>query len=180
MLIFSQVPMVQSRDEAERVVKYGKYPPVGQRSFGPFNAAWADPSPDKSLPKYFARAREPGNIAVIVMIESKDGLNNAEEILGTKGIDGVFVGPVDMRLSLGLGGAFGTEDAYVDALRRVVSLSKKNSLVCGIFSAGPEALKYYASLGFDYFMVTGDTTLISVGAKAAVESSREAIDSAKL
>jgi 2-keto-3-deoxy-L-rhamnonate aldolase RhmA len=174
------VPMVQSREEAERVVRYAKYPPIGQRSFGPFNAAWADPAADKSLPKYFGHARQPGNIAVIVMIESKDGIDNAEEIMSVPGVDGIFVGPVDMRLSLSLGGADGDEGVYVDALKKVVALSKKLDLVSGIFSAGPEALKKHVSLGFSYSMASSDTGLISVSAKAAIEASRKAVNAAKL
>lgn len=172
--------MVQSREEAERVVRYAKYPPIGQRSFGPFNAAWSDPEADKSLPKYFTRARREGQIAVLVMIESRDGIENAEEILSVKGVDGCFVGPVDMRLSLGFNGADGDEKEYLDALEKVVSLSKKYDLVSGIFSAGPEVLKKHVALGFSYSMASSDTGLISVGAKAALEASRKAVTAAKL
>ena len=120
-----------------------------ERSFGPFNAAWADPQADKSMPKYFAQAKEPGNIAVIVMIESRDGIKNAEEIISTPGIDGVLIGPVDMRLSLGFSGGDGDEAEYQQALKKVVDLCKKNGIVSGIYSTGLDALKKHVAVGFD-------------------------------
>jgi 2-keto-3-deoxy-L-rhamnonate aldolase RhmA len=174
------VPMVQSAEEARQIVKYAKYPPVGQRSFGPFNAPYADPSPDRSIPKYVAGAMQAGTIAVIAMIESRDGIENAEAIMSTKGIDGIFVGPVDMRLSLGLTGADGNEAEYLDALKKIVSLGKKLGLVVGILAAGPEALKKYISIGFDYFLVASDSAALTSGAKAALDSFRTASNDAKL
>lgn len=175
-------PMIQSKEEAERLVRYAKYPPVGQRSFGPFNAPWADVSSDRSLAKYVDEAMKPdsGRVAVIAMIESEGGVKNAEAIISTKGIDGIFIGPVDLRLSLGLAGADGIEQAYVDALNSIVRLCKQHGKVVGVFSAGPEILKKHISMGFDYLLVAGDSTSLSNGAQMALKGSQEAAKQAKL
>src|ERR1700753_887291 len=61
------VPMVQSKEEAQRIVQYSRYPPLGQRSFGPFNAPWTDLSPDSDVSKYFSSTSK--GLAVVAMIE---------------------------------------------------------------------------------------------------------------
>jgi 2-keto-3-deoxy-L-rhamnonate aldolase RhmA len=172
------VPMVQSKTEAEQIVKYACYPPVGQRSFGPFNAPWTDLSADSDVGKYFSVTAS--NLAVVAMIESVDGVTNAEDIIKTPGINGIFIGPVDLRLSLGLSGADGVEPEYVEALEKLVRVSHENQVTIGIFSAGPEVLKKHIGMGFDYFLVAGDSTALVTGANAALISCKNAVADAKL
>ena len=88
------VPMVNTREEAQRAVAACRYPPDGNRSFGPIRAAL-----------YGGRgyAKEANTeLACIAMIETEDGINNLEDILSTPGLDGVYVGPSDLALALGM------------------------------------------------------------------------------
>lgn len=172
-------PMVQSSEEAERLVRFARYPSAGgQRSFGPFNAPWADLSVDSDINKYFTQTAT--NVAVIAMIESLDGLTHAEDIFQTEGISGVFVGPVDLRLSMGLAGADGTEREYVEALETIARLGKETSKVVGIFSASPDAVRTHARMGFNFLLVAGDSTALAHGAKIALDGSIQALQEAKL
>lgn len=171
-------PMVQSKEEAERLAQFAKYPPLGQRSFGPFNAQWTDLSADSSLAKYVSATSK--GVAAIAMIESKAGVENAEAIMSTEGISGIFIGPVDLRLSLGLQGADGQEPEYVKALEKILSIGKRLSMPVGIFSASPDALKVHLRMGFSFLLVGGDTTALANGAKAVVDSSREVCGKTKL
>lgn len=85
-----------------------------------------------------------------------------------------------MRLSLGFNGPDGDEPEYIDALKKVVGLSKKYGLVSGIFSAGPVALKKHLGLSFDYSMASSDTGALTSGLKMGLDASREAVKVAKL
>lgn len=166
-------PMVQSREEAEKLVQFAKYPPLGQRSFGPFNAQWADLAEDSSLQKYVGKTAS--GVAVIAMIESRAGVENAEAIIGTEGIDAVFIGPIDLRLSLGLSAApDGKEPEYLQALEKIVQIAKRLGTPVGIFSASPEILKGHVAMGFNFLLVAGDSTALTNGARLAVDSARTA------
>ena len=93
------VPMINSRDEAERAVMACRYPPDGNRSFGPIRAAM-----------YGGRgyAKEANSqLACIAMIETLDGINNLEEILTTPGLDGIYIGPSDLGSGAGFAASRG-------------------------------------------------------------------------
>lgn len=165
------VPMVQSRAETERVVQCARYPPDGQRSFGPFMAQWADMSPDSSVAKYFSTQAK--DVAVIVQIESKQGLENAEEIMSTPGISGVFVGPADLRLSMGLPGMDGSEEVFVNALNKVLELGKKHNIAVGMLALSPQRLEELTEQGFHFFLYGGDTRFLQKGAELALEDARK-------
>ena len=82
-------PMVNNRQDAEALVSYMRYPPLGQRSFGPTRAAVA-------IPGYGVAAND--EVLAMAMIETADGVRNLEEICATPGLDGVYVGPADLPL----------------------------------------------------------------------------------
>ncbi|KAB5528788.1 Pyruvate/Phosphoenolpyruvate kinase-like domain-containing protein [Coniochaeta sp. 2T2.1] len=170
--------MVQSRADAESLVKFARYPPVGERSFGPFQAPWADLAEDSDIVKYVTKSAPA--VAVIPMIESRAGVADAEGIMTTEGVTGIFVGPVDLRLSMGLTGADGEEPEYVEALEMILRIGKRVGIPVGIFAASPEALKKQIGMGFTYFLVTGDSAALSSGAQVAIDTSRQVCRDLKL
>ena len=86
------VPLVNTREEAERVVNYSKYPPLGSRGVGPVRAA----AYGNNLRDYVTTANE--EVLVCVQIETMIALSNAEAIIDTKGCAiCVFVGPSDLQ-----------------------------------------------------------------------------------
>lgn len=89
------VPFVETKEQAQQAVASTRYPPEGIRgvSVGHRNNGYG------SIPNYFNDIND--NISVVVQIESKDGLDNVDEILAVDGIDGVFVGPSDLAAALG-------------------------------------------------------------------------------
>lgn len=86
-------PMVNTADEARQLVMASRYAPLGGRSFGPTRAGmvWG--------PGYVKLAND--RILVLAMIETREALKNLDAILAVEGIDGVYVGPSDLGLSLG-------------------------------------------------------------------------------
>src|SRR5690606_25334911 len=88
------VPMINDRADAERAVAACRYPPGGNRSYGPIRAALYGGSD-------YAREAN-GQVACIGMIETQAGLDNVDDIVSTPGLDAVYIGPSDLSLALGL------------------------------------------------------------------------------
>lgn len=149
------IPMVGNLSELRAILKRALYPPQGERSFGPLNAPYADPAgPGGGMAAYFAKAAR-GDIAILPMIESKEGLENAEELLSMEGVSGVFIGPADLRLSLGLAPAVdGDEPQFVEGLQRIVQIAKKHQKVIGCMGMGEAAARKRASEGMDFLLST--------------------------
>lgn len=174
--------MVQTPEDAVNIVKRGRYPPLGERSFGPSHAAFAHAHLDGGVGGYFANARDektPG-VALLPMLESRLGVQNAEAIVGTEGISGAFVGPFDLRCSLGLPGGEGEEELFVDALKAVAAAGKKFGKPVGMMAPSTKAIKQGIELGFTFVAYQGDSTLLAMAARASVKEGREAFGSVKL
>lgn len=147
------VPMVNTREEAQRAVEYAKYPPLGTRSiggvFGPYGFGitnWLD---------YARMANE--EIIVTVQVESSQALENLDDILSVPGIDVAFVGPNDLHAQLGLTPSTeGAEPEFVDALERIKAAAQKHHVTLGIFSGGGEAAAERVRQGFQMVSVTTD------------------------
>jgi len=109
------------------------------------------------------------------MIESAEGVANAEEIIGTNGVDGIFIGPVDLRHSLGFSGPDGTEPEYLAALQKVLSVAGKFSKPVGILGS-PESMSRLVDMGFKYVMLGGgDAGILGDAATALLNKSRHAL-----
>jgi len=88
------VPLVNTVEDARKAVAACRYPPAGVRSCGPIRAAMHEGL------AYLQTANE--QVACVVMIETEEGLRNVETIAATDGVDGLFVGPMDLCYGLGL------------------------------------------------------------------------------
>ena len=173
------IPMCTSGPEVEAIVQRARYPPLGQRSFGPFQTQPADLGEDANAMKYFNQIAE--GTAVIPMVESVQGLQNAEDIIRVPGVSGIFIGPVDLRLSMGLKPPFdGTEEVYIQALEKIVALGKRYNIPIGIYAATTEAMQRWKKMGFTWFLITGDTSSLTAGATSVLEGSRTTIRDMKL
>lgn len=145
------VPMVQSQAEMEQIIQNAVYPPRGQRSFGPTMAPFADLDAASTTAKYLSQTSK--NIAVIPMIESVQGLQNAESICSVEGVTAVFIGPVDLRFSMGLPGGEGDEGIYLEALQKVLNICKSLGRPVGTFAADEEMCRKRTAEGFDFLLV---------------------------
>jgi 4-hydroxy-2-oxoheptanedioate aldolase len=147
------VPMVNSREEAQRVVEYAKYPPLGARSIGGAFAPYGFGITD--WPGYARVAND--EIIVTVQIESALALQNLDEILSVPGIDVAFVGPNDLHAQLGLTPSTeGAEPEFTDALERIKAAARKYHIAPGIFSGNGEAAAERIRQGFQMITVTTD------------------------
>ena len=153
-------PMVNTRAEAEALVRACKYPPRGYRSWGPVRAsiyAGAD---------YGDHANE--DIVVMPMIETAEAMKNLDDILSVPGVDGVYVGPSDLSLALGLKPRLDQTDApVVEAQQRIAEACKRHGVIAGIHnSTATYALKMIAQ-GYQFVTLASDSRHMAM--KAAEE-----------
>lgn len=127
-------PMVNSAKEAVRFVSYLRYPPLGQRSFGPTRASISAGA------QYAVEAND--NMLAIAKIETADGMANLDAIAATPGLDGLYVGPADLTLSLTQGrlapGFDREEPEMIAALKVVVAVCKTNGIRAALHYGTPE------------------------------------------
>ena len=88
------LPLIDNAAEAARAVEACRYPPNGRRSYGPIRAEMTAGSTDPEILG--------GDALCFAMIETRDGLDNLDEIAATPGLDGLYIGPSDLSIALGL------------------------------------------------------------------------------
>lgn len=158
-------PMINTKEQAEALVKAVKYTPLGERSYGPFQACRT-----YGIGNLFDYVVE-GNDScfALAMIETREALDNLEAILATDGIDGVFVGPADLSLTLldGKGVDFDHE-VTVAALKRVIETAKAHGKLTGIYATNPHYAKLFASYGFQLIAVGSEAGFLAQGIQAAM------------
>lgn len=148
------IPMVESAEQAELMVRATQYPPEGIRGVG---SALARASRWQNISDYLDTASD--DICVLVQIESKKGLENLDAILAVEGIDGVFIGPADLSAALGYRGNPGHPDVQeiiVDSINKI----RKAGKAAGILSADEKLARTYLELGTEFVAVGVDTSLL--------------------
>jgi 4-hydroxy-2-oxoheptanedioate aldolase len=159
-------PMVNTPAQAAALVRAAKYAPLGSRSWGGYAAVQAT---GLVAADYLKEANR--KTLIFAMIETQEALDNLDAIAATKGLDGLFVGPNDLSISLGFGlGKDMTIPAIDKALKAVVAAANKNGLIPGAFGGSPEACKLFSGLGFKFIPAVTDVGLMAAGAKAMQEA----------
>lgn len=158
------VPMVNSAEEAKKAVSACKYPPEGVRGFAFVRANdWGD-----SFDTYVKSANS--KTIVIVMVETKEAVENIDEILSVEGVDGVFIGPYDLSGSYGIPGQ--TDHKLVkDAMQTVLLACKRHKKAAGqhIVTPTKENVSEAVLSGFTFLALGMDTVFVSDGAKTALK-----------
>ena len=161
------VPLVGSAGDAARAVSACRYPPRGVRSFGPVRAATVIGSRDPE---------ELGSeVLCLVMVETGEALERVDEIAATPGVDGIYIGPSDLALSLGLPPTLEvTEGEHVEAVRRIREACHQHGIVAGIHSPSGDWARSHAEAGFDLITVATDAPLLREAALRQLTAARGA------
>jgi 4-hydroxy-2-oxoheptanedioate aldolase len=161
------IPMVNNAAEMEAIIDKAIFPPRGRRSFGPFNAAFGAGFAATDFGGYYKRAQR-RDIAILPMIESAEGLANAEAIMSVDGVSGVFIGPYDLRLALGLpGGIDGTEKIFEEALEKICGLGRQLDKPIGCMGVGEHVAGRRAANGMKFLLTTVDNSAMLEGFNVA-------------
>lgn len=156
------VPLVDTVEQAVAAVASCRYPPEGNRSWGPLTGLLGRATPDPGQ----------ANAAVLcaVMVETAGGIDAVQGIAATPGVDMVFVGPFDLSLALGLD----VDDMVADTspnspLARIVRACAAAGIRAGVFAGAPERARRLASFGFSDIVVLTDATLLAGAASAELQ-----------
>jgi 4-hydroxy-2-oxoheptanedioate aldolase len=154
-------PMINTREEAEAFVGACRYPPEGSRSSGPYRATLYGGQ------DYAEHANE--TVVTMAMIETREALDNLDEIVGVQGLDALFVGPSDLGQDLGYGaGTDREEPELVEAIDRVQATAREHGLAAGIFTGSPEYASRMVEKGFRFVTISSDARLMAAAAAAAI------------
>ncbi|WP_043829714.1 HpcH/HpaI aldolase family protein [Muricoccus aerilatus] len=154
-------PMVNTREQAEAFVAACRYPPHGTRSNGPIRASlYAEPG------RYFYNAND--EVLCLPMIETKEALDNLDAILDVPGVDGIYIGPSDLGISLGILPPImdREEPEMLRTYERLVRAATDKGLAIGIHCTTGAYVKRMHGMGFTFGTMGSDMTNMVIGAKA--------------
>lgn len=161
-------PMINSKHDAETFARFMKFPPIGERSWGPTIALSRT---GQSGDDYLKKANK---ISVsIAMVETREALAAVDEILSTPGIDAVFVGPSDLSIALSNGKNVNPARADVeDALMHVLKRCKAHNKAACCFAPSPQHAFELTKKGFDLMAIGTDFGQLRSGARTQIGQAR--------
>lgn len=154
------VPMIETAEQAAQMVRAVRYPPLGVRGVG---SPIARVSRWGRVPDYMQKADD--SICLLLQVESAEALANLDEILAVPGIDGIFIGAVDLSASLGYMGDTSPPEvkaAIADALVRIHA----KGIPTGTLVGGAEAAKPFLAAGSQFVAVGVDSNVLARGTEA--------------
>tara|TARA_Y100000590_G_scaffold461125_1_gene622008 strand:- start:2356 stop:3144 length:789 start_codon:yes stop_codon:yes gene_type:complete len=161
-------PMINTKEDCEKFVSYCLYPPLGQRSYGPTRANISGNN------DYYKIANQ--EIIKFAMIETKTAVNNLDEILSVKNLDGIYIGPADMSLSYGLQPKFDVEeDAIYNQIKKIVKKAKEYNKIAGIHNGTSKYAKKMIDLGFQFVTISSDLRSMNTTAKKIIEEMKSTL-----
>jgi 4-hydroxy-2-oxoheptanedioate aldolase len=157
-------PMINSAAEARAFVDAVKLPPVGRRSWGPIRAMGLL---ELDRDRYLAEAN--GLTLALAMIETRAALEAVDEIAATEGLDGLYLGPNDLAVSLTGGASADVSHPLVfEAVDAVLRAARRAGKPAAIFANSPSLASDYAARGFGLISLGPDLALLSAGIAAAL------------
>ena len=158
-------PMISTPEQARHFVSACRYPPEGIRSFGPARGLLYGGA---DYPQHANR-----EILTLAMIETREGLANIDAILDTDGLDGVFIGPNDLSLTLtGAASAESTHPEMLGAIEHVVSHCRQKQKIAGIFCTSGAAAANRIAQGFQFVTPANDVMQLGRASREAIALAR--------
>ena len=165
------IPCLKSTDDFRKVVDLGKCAPLGNRGFikgrgsGFGNEPWAS----GTLTEYMQNSND--KVLLLPQCETKEALDNIEEIVQIEGIDGIFIGPFDLSICMGIPGRFDAPE-FKAAVDRILRACKQAGKLCMTFTGTPEEAKMYIDKGFDAVANSIDTIVFAQAYRSMVDEIR--------
>lgn len=164
------VPDVRSVEDVQAVVDYAKYAPLGRRGFCPSRKDGWGTDPLGTVAETMAHFNR--ETLVIPQCETAEALADIRRIAAMDGVDGLFIGPFDLSISMGLPGAF-EDPRFTAALAQIHDACRQAGKPCLIFAGSGAAAAERFSQGYDGVALGLDTTLLISGVQAELRSARQ-------
>jgi 4-hydroxy-2-oxoheptanedioate aldolase len=159
-------PMVNTREDAQRLVAYTHYAPQGARSFGPVRAALYGGT------DYAAEANQ--TVVAFAMIETAQALDNLDAILSVEGLDAIYIGPSDLSLALGCKPVFDDVDPKVaQAIDHIVERARAHGVQAGVHNGRPDVALARIAKGFRFVTVGSDARILAAGSQELLAAMRK-------
>lgn len=159
------VPMINNRAEAAKAVAACRYGRGNTRSYGPLRASMVMGSRDISVVG--------DQVLCFVMVETREAIENIEDIASTPGLDGIYIGPADLALGLGLPPDLDKEEPeHVAAVRKVLAMCQKHGIVPGIQCGSGAAARRQVEAGFRMVTYFKDSAILPVAAEKELAAAR--------
>jgi 4-hydroxy-2-oxoheptanedioate aldolase len=161
-------PMINSGGDARRLVEFVKFPPLGERSWGPRTAL---PLSGLEASAYLKSAN--GMAQAIAMIETRAALDALDDILSVEGLDGVFVGPSDLSIALSNGASVEPRgEALLGEARRVAERAKAHGKYAAMYCFDGADARTMLALGYRLCTIATDQTLARAAARSELAAAR--------
>jgi 4-hydroxy-2-oxoheptanedioate aldolase len=159
-------PMINTPADARALAAAAKYPPVGERSWGPHRATTLAGLADQSV--YLREAND--HIVTFAMIETRTALKNFDAIVSTPGIDGFFLGPSDLSIALSDGKNLDPLSKEVEGhLDTMIAGAQRAKKIPGAYCHSAERAAALATRGVRFLAVSSDLAMLRAGAAAAIK-----------
>lgn len=160
------VPQINTADQVQQLVQWGRYYPHGSRGLG-FGRAQGY---GLKVGEYLENANE--NILLSVQAESSQAVDNIESIVGVPGLDAVLVGPYDLSASMGLPGQVDHPEVKA-SIQHVANVCFQAHMPIGIFGMTAGAVRPYIQQGFRFIVCGVDSVLLGNAARQLLEGLRD-------
>lgn len=157
-------PHVSDRAQCEQVVWQASHPPYGTRGAGGGMRAGNWGMAGRGSASYVTDGVE--KVMRIPMIEERVALDNADEILAVEGVDGVFIGPGDLSMTMGMKA---TDPAVQGAIEEVLKKAKAAQVPVGTVSPDVAGARKLVEKGYDFILVSNDTGMLAQSAMALID-----------
>ena len=153
------IPNVKSFEEAEAIVEWGKYAPIGKRGVSP--SAGTDFWMTDFATQGFEHCFEVSNreTMLIPQCETVGCLENLEKIVALEGVNGIFIGPYDLSTSMGIPGQFQLKE-FKDALHHIQKVCADAGKPTIMYAGNREAARVYFEMGFNSICYAGDASML--------------------
>lgn len=159
------LPNAETPEEAEKLVEYAKYAPLGNRGVSLLRPATGFERIDNPA-EYMNQVND--ETVLVIQIESLNAVKNVDKLLAVEGIDAAFIGPNDLTQSMGIIGQW-EHPEYIAAVDRVAQVAKELDKFSGIQTAKPEGLKSWIAKGMTLNLWAGDLTILMSAIKDGIE-----------
>jgi len=171
-------PDIQTPDEAASFASACKYAPQGTRGFGPVRTVIGSSGATEMAPSGYAPSSENDSVLCIVQIESPLGLQHAEEIINTPGVDAIFPGLMDYSILVhGEVVSDASDSRLRDPLEQIIEIAHAAGKPVGMPAVTPKDAPLLIEMGVDYLVMGNDVGWVTAGARETLEIGRRATSS---
>ncbi len=160
-------PMINTPADARALAAAAKYPPIGERSWGPHRATTLAGLADQSV--YLREAND--HVIALAMIETRTALKNLDAIVDTPGVDGIFLGPSDLSIALSDGREVNPMSTAVDhEIDRIIAAAHKAKKIPGAYCHTVDRAVAFGKRGFKFLAIMSDLAFLRAGTAAAMKA----------